>query len=1088
MANKAVEILLRARDAASEVISRVGQRVRDLGNNSKKAEPEVEGLGQSTANAAKGSDKLSSSLRRATTRLVAFVAAGLGLRKVTAYFTDILNTGGRFESLRVQLESVTGSAEAAEEAFAWIKDFTKNTPFQLNEVSEAFVRLRAFGLDPMDGTMQSLVDQASALGGGQETLRGIILAVGQAWAKQKLQGEEILQLVERGVPVWELLSNALGKNVIELQKLSERGELGRDAIKALIDEIGKGSFGAAAEQTRTWNGLLSNLKDTISETMDTIAQSGALDYFKEQLDGILQTTEQMAKDGRLQQYAQRISDAMINGAQAAKSFAQTVVSLAGELKLLASAFVVVKIGGFVQGLFAAAAGAGLATKAVNLLRVALLRSGIGAAAVAAGYLATKLLGVGKAAEESAEQIDKDIEKANALSESYDKISKELDEQKRLYEETGNQAAQTADEQTELANSFDLTAEKARLLAEATSESQRQAIEFVYAVDEMRNSADGLGKALQDLTDTEFTNFTQGLNEAIERGYIYTSDAIAVQNAVTAESFRRLNVDVELFGSGMTTAGLAAVEAFRVISSNADTSSKQIKVAFESALESVETKTAVNALKTEIQSLGDTGRLSAEDVAEAMEAINEKITLLNDGVSEVSMAVIREFAEIADAAETTGDQITSAINQALTRIDSKQGFQVLREELDRLYREGKISLNQLVSEVRKLEEAIEQTGDAVEIARQALGEIVSDFNAADTIAELNEVGQTAARAWQEGRISAEQYQATLDVIERKKRDVIAATLDQIAAERQLQEQNAQSAQQQVDVQDQLLASSSKQVIVYSNQRQQLRLSARELENMAKINAQIAEQQREVLALAQRAGTRDAMLRYFAEYNLIVTRSQLETDKANKAAAELADRISDIGEESLDSKAELNAYADELERAIENHTRLNETNFQNLQRALETVRSRIQDINNETRAAQDEMRALERELASLKGDEAEVQRLEYESRRLELIQKITEAEAEGNQQAVAHYQRALELLKQINALEQQRIAADSGQPYLGDQLPGSRVRVSDPADASSDVRVVTLQFSDPDGQTASVSAPESEVDNVISILRNAGARTQ
>ena len=55
----------------------------------------------------------------------------------------------------------------------------------------------------MDGSMQAIVDQASKLGGGMERLNGISLAVGQAWAKQKLQGEEILQLVEHGVPVWE---------------------------------------------------------------------------------------------------------------------------------------------------------------------------------------------------------------------------------------------------------------------------------------------------------------------------------------------------------------------------------------------------------------------------------------------------------------------------------------------------------------------------------------------------------------------------------------------------------------------------------------------------------------------------------------------------------------------------------------------------------------------------------------------------------------------------------------------------------------------------------------------------------------------
>jgi tape measure domain-containing protein len=119
-----------------------------------------------------------------------------------------------------------------------------------------------------------------------ERLNGISLAVGQAWAKQKLQGEEILQLVERGVPVWEMLEKATGKNVQELQKLSSAGKLGRDTIALLIDEIGKSSAGAAAENMSLLSGYVSNLKDSWQNFLDEVAQSGALDYAKDQLKSI----------------------------------------------------------------------------------------------------------------------------------------------------------------------------------------------------------------------------------------------------------------------------------------------------------------------------------------------------------------------------------------------------------------------------------------------------------------------------------------------------------------------------------------------------------------------------------------------------------------------------------------------------------------------------------------------------------------------------------------------------------------------------------------------------------------------------------
>ena len=255
--------------------------------------------------------RASDSLGRLSRRFAALVAASVGFYSIKRGIQSILTTGDKFERLSVQLEAIMGSMAEGERALSWIKEFTRNTPFQLEEVSEAFVRLKAFGLDPMDGTMQAIVDQAAKLGGGMERLNGITLAVGQAWAKQKLQGEEILQLVERGVPVWELLEKATGKNVQELQKLSTAGKLGRDTIALLVAEIGNSAEGAAAKNMSLLSGYVSNLKDSWQQFLAAIADSGALDYTKDVLGNIAQRIEVMNQDGRLQALAQKVSDAFI---------------------------------------------------------------------------------------------------------------------------------------------------------------------------------------------------------------------------------------------------------------------------------------------------------------------------------------------------------------------------------------------------------------------------------------------------------------------------------------------------------------------------------------------------------------------------------------------------------------------------------------------------------------------------------------------------------------------------------------------------------------------------------------------------------
>ena len=258
-----------------------------------------------------------------TTRLLALAATYLGLNRLYTVITNIFSTGILFEKLDVQFSALMGSFAGGEQATAWVKDFAKTTPLSIEEVSRAFVRLKAFGLDPMDGTLQAITDQAFKLGGGFQEVEGISLALGQAWAKQKLQGEEVLQLVERGVPVWDLLAQATGKNTLELQKLSEQGRLGRDVIRQLMDEIGKQSAGSAAANMTLLSGLISNAKDNMQQFYNLIATSGVMDVLKEQIARINQQFEQMAADGRLQQIAQQISDSLSSIVQSGGSSLST---------------------------------------------------------------------------------------------------------------------------------------------------------------------------------------------------------------------------------------------------------------------------------------------------------------------------------------------------------------------------------------------------------------------------------------------------------------------------------------------------------------------------------------------------------------------------------------------------------------------------------------------------------------------------------------------------------------------------------------------------------------------------------------------
>lgn len=327
-------------------------RKRELAASYDKTAKKITRFSSNLQNGSRVQREQAASLKGVVAQVTALAAAYVGFDRVAQAVTNIFKTGDKFEKLGLQMNALMGSLEGGEKATAWVEDFTRNTPLQLGEVSQAFVKLKAFGLDPMNGTLAAITDTALKLGGGFQEVEGISLALGQAWAKQKLQGEEILQLVERGVPVWDLLQKATGKNVQELQKLSSAGKLGRDVIQQLIDEMGKASTGSAAAQMALFSGQVSNAKDNMEQFYKLIAESGVMEWLKNQITDLNNKFKQMSEDGSLKEWAQAISDNLIAAGEAITSAGAALYEYRDEIALVAKAWLALKVGSFFSNVIA----------------------------------------------------------------------------------------------------------------------------------------------------------------------------------------------------------------------------------------------------------------------------------------------------------------------------------------------------------------------------------------------------------------------------------------------------------------------------------------------------------------------------------------------------------------------------------------------------------------------------------------------------------------------------------------------------------------------------------------------------------------
>lgn len=288
MANEAKIVITANANQLQAVMAQVNQI---MGNTAVSAQGSMAKVSQSMD----GVTRSVNPLKEALSGFYGFIG-GIGLGLLAK---DAVSVMSSFEQLEIRMRSVMGSVAAGDKAFAWIKQFAKDTPFEVDQVAESFMKMKAFGLDPMDGTMKSVSDMAAKMGGGFESLQGISLALGQAWSKAKLQGDDINQLVERGVPVWDMLAKITGKTSAELHKLSENGQLGRGAVSALIQEMGKMSDGSAAAQMESLNGQISNFSDGIKNTLDDLRKNGGLEPIKQLFSDLNAKITELSANGTL---------------------------------------------------------------------------------------------------------------------------------------------------------------------------------------------------------------------------------------------------------------------------------------------------------------------------------------------------------------------------------------------------------------------------------------------------------------------------------------------------------------------------------------------------------------------------------------------------------------------------------------------------------------------------------------------------------------------------------------------------------------------------------------------------------------------
>lgn len=700
---RATKNLEREQRQAARSAAEQGARTTSLGNALKSAEKKV--LGYAAAYI---------SLRAATN----LASKALGL--VRAGIEGVISVGDDSEKAKIQLEGLMGSIAGGEQATAWIEEFADKSGQRINDVLEAFAELKAYGLDPMDGSMQAIMDKTAQLGGEQEKLKGISLAIGQMWAKEKIVQEEVNQLRERGVNAFDLLSKAMNKNVSELQDMAAAGQLGRNEIKLLIDEMGRSAEGQASRALETLSGKWNVLLNQFQKFGEEVASHGAMDIVKEKLQGVLDKVIELTDDGTLDNLAEALSAAFVEGIIKLEEFTGSLAKV--DFKKLTEDSAnwlnnfsqnmddaILRIRLFIAPFRTLFNGltSGLSTFGIIWLQqLNLILAGVEKLADAFG---------GEKLKASVQDARKTI---NGLTEGLvEQIEQDGADIRAAWEMNANSAIDQKKREVDAVQAAELAKQKAQADTSAAIIAM-----FDAEVDAGRTAAIEGRRNLEDLADAlnviDATDSIEELNK-LRKTLLKTYQEGRISQQEFEQGAGVLNGKIRELGGSSTN----AAKDFKTLNGVMDAIAKSAN--------NIDTRAAQQAL----DKLYREGKISAEQHAKAQDELNKKVAELKPAAEASAKAVKEQGAALKDTAGAVS-AVGSAVEEATTgmnffdevlgraRTPLAEMSEAALDAFDALQGISKAQPSFDTSSIDKTTESINKSRDAIAMYRTELGQVGS----------------------------------------------------------------------------------------------------------------------------------------------------------------------------------------------------------------------------------------------------------------------------------------------------------------------------------------------------------------------------
>lgn len=169
-------------------------------------------------------------------------------------------------SLEYFVDSAAGTEEAAAKVSAYLREvneFAARTPFNTNQVLNLSRYMQSVGvaIGQTQSVLTVLTDAAAATGATSENLERIVFALGQMLTKGRVANEEIRQLANANIPIYDILQEELNLTGKQISNIGKYWVDADKAVVAILNGLNKRYQGAADRIAETFTGMLDTIVD-----------------------------------------------------------------------------------------------------------------------------------------------------------------------------------------------------------------------------------------------------------------------------------------------------------------------------------------------------------------------------------------------------------------------------------------------------------------------------------------------------------------------------------------------------------------------------------------------------------------------------------------------------------------------------------------------------------------------------------------------------------------------------------------------------------------------------------------------------------